>query len=150
MKMGKKEGEGETLDLTPMIDMTFQLIAFFMILMNLSAVDRSEKIDLPLSELAKPPKGEQPKVQMVINLQKDGSLLFGGRSFPTPKALETEFDFKIKDAKREGLEPKDVKVIIRGHKDLESGKIQELMAFCEEKELTSFALRVKERILGAK
>lgn len=149
MKMGKKEVEAETLDLTPMIDMTFQLIAFFMILMNLSAVDRSEKIDLPLSQLAKAPKGEQPPVQMIINLLEDGGILYAGRSYPEPKAMDLEFDFKIRAAEREGLEPKDVSVIIRAHKDLRSGKIQELIAFCEEKELTKYSLRVKENVKGA-
>ena len=36
-------------DLTPMIDMTFQLIAFFMLLINFSEVDRAEEISLPTS-----------------------------------------------------------------------------------------------------
>ena len=44
-------------DLTPMIDMTFQLIAFFMVLINFSQAEQNDKIELPLSELAKPPEG---------------------------------------------------------------------------------------------
>ena len=43
-------------DLTPMIDMTFQLIAFFMLLINFSEVDRAEEITLPLAVLAIPPE----------------------------------------------------------------------------------------------
>ena len=35
-------------DLTPMIDMTFQLIAFFMLIINFSEVEKSEEINLPL------------------------------------------------------------------------------------------------------
>ncbi len=31
-------------DLTPMIDMTFQLIAFFMVLMNFSASEQNDKV----------------------------------------------------------------------------------------------------------
>ena len=43
-------------DLTPMIDVVFQLIAFFMLIINFSEVVKSEEIQLPLSELAKPPE----------------------------------------------------------------------------------------------
>ena len=42
-------------DMTPMIDMAFQLIAFFMVLINFSEADQNERIHLPSSELAKPP-----------------------------------------------------------------------------------------------
>ena len=39
-------------DMTPMIDMVFQLIAFFMVVVNFSEVDQNELIRLPSSELA--------------------------------------------------------------------------------------------------
>ena len=41
--------------MTPMIDMTFQLIAFFMVLINFSDVEQDQRVNLPASELAKPP-----------------------------------------------------------------------------------------------
>ena len=41
-------------DLTPMIDMTFQLIAFFMVLVNFSETEADARVVLPESELAKP------------------------------------------------------------------------------------------------
>ena len=40
------------MDMTPMIDVTFQLIAFFMFVLNFSEVDQDQRINLPLSELA--------------------------------------------------------------------------------------------------
>ena len=42
-------------DMTPMIDMVFQLIAFFMVLINFTEADQNQRIHLPSSELAKPP-----------------------------------------------------------------------------------------------
>ena len=51
------EAEG---DMTPMIDMTLQLIAFFMILINFSEGDQNQLIRLPASELAKPPDTAPP------------------------------------------------------------------------------------------
>ncbi|MFN7292338.1 MAG: ExbD/TolR family protein, partial [Pirellula sp.] len=49
--LSSKMAEG---DMTPMIDMVFQLIIFFMVLINFSQDDQNEKIKLPSSELAKP------------------------------------------------------------------------------------------------
>lgn len=34
-------------DMTPMIDMTFQLIAFFMVLINFAEGDQDQRIKLP-------------------------------------------------------------------------------------------------------
>ena len=43
-----------TLDWTPMIDITFQLMSFFMFVLNFSDAEQNELIQLPESELAKP------------------------------------------------------------------------------------------------
>ena len=57
MRLKKKRGSGmHEGDLTPMIDMTFQLIAFFMVLVNFAESEQNEKVLLPSSELAKPPE----------------------------------------------------------------------------------------------
>ena len=53
-------------DLTPMIDMTFLLIAFFMLLINFSEVDRAEEIMLPSSMLAKPPETRPDPIRQLI------------------------------------------------------------------------------------
>ena len=54
MRLGKDAAPAAEADLTPMIDMTFQLIAFFMVLINFSQSEQNEKVTLPTSELAKP------------------------------------------------------------------------------------------------
>jgi len=54
-----KKGSSDVMegDFTSMIDMVFQLIAFFMVLINFNDADQNEKIQLPGSELARPPDG---------------------------------------------------------------------------------------------
>lgn len=41
-------------DMTPMIDMTFQLIAFFMIVTNFEQTQADERVKLPADQLARP------------------------------------------------------------------------------------------------
>ena len=74
MRFNKKNRSTEVLegDLTPMIDMVFQLIAFFMLLINFSEVDRAEDLMLPANTLAIAPD-TRPDYQIILNLRPDGT-----------------------------------------------------------------------------
>jgi biopolymer transport protein ExbD len=132
-------------DLTPMIDMTFQLIAFFMLLINFSEVDRAEEITLPSSVLAVPPE-VRPDYQIILNLEPGGEVIFEGRRHQIDR-MDPIFSRQVNSAAREGVDdPADIAVIIRSHEDTPTGLVQELIAKCQEAELQSFSLRVKEKI----
>lgn len=130
-------------DLTPMIDMTFQLIAFFMIIMNFSKVDRAEEIMLPASRLAKPPESV-PDYQITLNLNPNGSVKASGQLIDRIDLMRSLLNREISAAKRESVAPANVAVIIRSHEDTPTGLVQELIAKCQENELENFVLRVKE------
>ena len=60
MRVKSREvGELLEADMTPMIDIVFQLIAFFMVLVNFTQVDQDARVVLPSSVLSKPPE-KQP------------------------------------------------------------------------------------------
>ncbi|MGI9497656.1 MAG: ExbD/TolR family protein [Mariniblastus sp.] len=131
-------------DLTPMIDMTFQLIAFFMLLINFSEVDRAEEILLPSSVLAVPPE-VRPDYQIILNLEPSGVVVFEGQKNGID-LLNPLLSRQVDAAAREGIrDPADIAVIIRSHEDTPTGIVQELMAKCQESELQSFSLRVKNQ-----
>lgn len=130
-------------DLTPMIDMTFQLIAFFMIIMNFSKVDRAEEIMLPTARLAKPPE-TVPDYQTILNLNPDGSVKASGQLIDNIDFLNSLLNREIAAAKREGVVEANIAVIIRSHEDTPTGLVQKLIAKCQENQLESFVLRVKE------
>ena len=129
-------------DLTPMIDMTFQLIAFFMVLINFTEADQNERIKLPMSEIVKPPEGpiEQP---IFLNLTKEGTVILGG----TETAMEGARANLIVEAnilKRQGTSPSEATVIIRADAEVAAGEVQQLIKICQEAEFESFALRAEE------
>ncbi len=72
--------------MTPMIDVTFQLIAFFMFVLNYTEVDQDQRINLPSSELARPPEVayEEP---LTIQLAGDEKIYFAGDEL-TPSGLK--------------------------------------------------------------
>ena len=131
-------------DLTPMIDMTFQLIAFFMVLINFTQSEQNERIKLPLSELAKPPEGplESP---ITLHLTETSTVIIGGNEV----SIAGLSPFLIREAnalESMGKTPAEATVVIRAHKDAQTGRVQELIKVCQENNFEKFALRAKEDV----
>jgi len=142
-----EEAEG---DLTPMIDMTFQLIAFFMVLVNFTQAEQDARVDLPASKLAKPPE-EQQEQPLTIQLAKmTGSgpdhfmALVGGEEIEVGQELAGILQRERRAFGRMGRPTKNVIVIIRAHKDVPTGKVQEVIELCQREEFEKFKLKAKE------
>jgi len=144
MKFRKKNTSVLEGDLTPMIDMTFQLIAFFMLIINFSEVEKSEEINLPLSELAKPPD-EPPPYKITLNLKEDGSVSHFDEMGPI-SLVHVILNREISNAKVQSVPTSDISVIIRADMDAKTGYVQQLMNKCKSVQLENFSLRVNERI----
>lgn len=68
------------MDMTPMIDMTFQLIAFFMFVLNFSKDAADERVRLPIADQATPIEG--PTFEpLFLNVDRDGKLLALGEAW---------------------------------------------------------------------
>ena len=83
MKIKSKEVDLAEGDLTPMIDMTFQLIAFFMVLINFSQTETNDRVVLPSSQLVKPPEAPLEFPDHSARCAKDGEIILGGDSYST-------------------------------------------------------------------
>lgn len=128
-------------DLTPMIDMTFQLIAFFMLLINFSEIDRAEEITLPTSVLAIPPSAP-PEYQIILNLEPGGNVIFAGKRIEID-SIARDLALEVGSAEREGVyDPGNISVVIRAHENTPTGTVQKLISICQSESLESFALRV--------
>ena len=129
-------------DLTPMIDMTFQLIAFFMVLVNFSQAETNNEIQLPSSELAKPAKVEL-KHPIYIHVTKGGKAIIAGNQAPVEEIgplLQNERNTLDYMNATVG----EATVIIRGHHTAEVRFIQKTIELCQKAGFEKFALRAKE------
>lgn len=130
-------------DLTPMIDMTFQLIAFFMLVINFSDVEQDQRVTLPASELARPPEApyDQP---LTIHLTKDDQFIYAGRQVrqltQLRSALLQETQIILRHTNNSLA---DVTVIIRADENAKTGLVQQVIQTCQELEFERFALRGK-------
>ncbi len=132
-------------DMTPMIDMTFQLIAFFMVLINFTEADQNQAINLPSSELAKTPDFP-PEGPVTLQVEKNGNVIYG---------IQTAKDFELKDLEKMlkdeytqrkliGKDPKQSTIIIRGDKNAKTGRIQQVVGVAQNVGYEKFVLRAKE------
>jgi biopolymer transport protein ExbD len=130
------------MDMTPMIDVTFQLIAFFMFVLNFSEVDQDQRINLPLSELARPPDVayDQP---LTLQLTSDDTVIFGGDEL-TPNELQAALRREAQLIRYAEKDISEVTVIIRADRFAKTGKVQELIQMCQEAEFDTFALRGRQ------
>jgi biopolymer transport protein ExbD len=143
MRFAKHSTRQAEMDMTPMIDVTFQLIAFFMFVLNFSEVDQDQRINLPLSELARPPDVayEDP---LTVQLTDDEQIIFAGDYLSQDglKAAMLREAQLIKTLPNKKIE--DVTVIIRADRFAKTGRVQELIKICQEAEFDTFALRGKQ------
>jgi biopolymer transport protein ExbD len=152
MKMRKIEMGFTEPDMTPMIDIVFQLLTFFMIAINFENTKADERVKLPKDSLAKPPV-VKPEHELVLNFgyQRDNS---GVRAKPYPEIFYNERYVEVRqiapDLEQEkrvmerlhGKEViKDVTVLIRADSEVPTGLVQELIKKCQEAGFTKFSLR---------
>lgn len=130
-------------DFTPMIDMVFQLIAFFMVLLNFNEADVNEAISLPQSVLARPADGPLEK-PITLHLRSDGGVMIGAESVPTVAGIKPFLRFEIDQLSVEKKSPRDATIIIRADRAVQTGKVQELIKICQDSGFEKFALRAKE------
>lgn len=130
-------------DMTPMIDMTFQLIAFFMVLINFTEADQNERIRLPVSELAKPPDAPLEEA-ITLQLTHEGTILIGGDEFSIERLpLPLRRERQVLDA-TPGKSVSQATIVIRADMRTKAGRVQEVIKACQETGFERFALRAKQ------
>ena len=144
MRFKKPSEELHEGDMTPMIDMVFQLIAFFMVLINFSEVDQNQLIRLPSSELAIPPKSPVPS-PITIQVTEGGRAILGGDDVAVSGlARLLTVERQVLD-RLPGKSAKEATIIIRADGSARVGIVQEVIKVCQETGFEKFSLRAKQQ-----
>ena len=151
-KKERKSGGGAfEVDMTPMIDVVFQLLAFFMVITNFEQTQADERVKLPRDQLAKPPK-VKVEHQLVLNvgylrnMQGDKTdanpFLFnlGGIDMQRPLESQKQLNIESRLYEGKGVKPGDVVVKIRSDSEVPTGIVQELIKLCQEEGFEKFAM----------
>ncbi len=152
MKMRKIEMGFTEPDMTPMIDIVFQLLTFFMIAINFENTKADERVKLPKDMLAKPPS-VKPEHELVLNFgyQRDSSgrpvqrfpEIFYNERYVQVSQIGPDLEQERRVMERiHGKEVlRDVTVLIRADSEVPTGLVQELVKKCQETGFSKFSLR---------
>ena len=133
MRFGRTRTRKRTLgvDLTPMVDVVFQLLVFFLTTTKMAELTRAD-IDLPRE------RGEQQRSSeeagLVVNLLQDGTIVVSGREIDLEE-LEAQAADAIARAADEGRERP--KPMVRADRAGASGRLNDVLEALRRSGLTS-------------
>jgi biopolymer transport protein ExbD len=122
------------LNLTPMIDVLFTLILFFMVAAKFSEIDHELEVDLPLVAEAGTTTVEKKSPRMIL-VQADGQVRLDGQVIATD-----ELTLQLKSAAGTDSE---LQVVIQGDKDCPFQHIAATMAACREAGVAELGISVQ-------
>ena len=105
------------MNMTPMIDIVFLLIIFFMTVTQVSKVNK-ERLDLPDQEGSM----EQVDAPVIINIRKSGEIVVSGNVISTPVLVSMVAD----EVARRGGDPRRIKITVRGDANGNSETLNEI------------------------
>ncbi|MFO0951751.1 MAG: biopolymer transporter ExbD [Isosphaeraceae bacterium] len=142
-------------DLTPLLDVVFQLITFFMLVINFSNDNFDQRVKLPVAGTARPVE-ERERVaedRLVLNIDKEGHLLMNGQAMPMHKAvseIKHQADLVKLNLKAAGQKPGDngmlpTTIVLRADKDVEFSSFYGLLTACQSNGFYKFALKAMDK-----
>jgi biopolymer transport protein ExbD len=143
-------------NLTPLLDIVFQLITFFMLVINFASDNYDQRIHLPVAGSARPVEDTQRVMEdrLVLNIDKSGNLLSGNEIQPLNEAGRTikheadlvKLNLKVSGVKLDvaaaGL---PTTIILRADRDANFKSILDLIRLCQNQGFRKFALKAMTR-----
>ena len=111
-----------TLNLTPMIDIVFLLIIFFMVGTKFAEMERQIKVELP--SVKQYGALTQAPVKRIVNVYRDNTIMMENRSLT--------IDELVAELKRVHQEFEETSVLIRGDGEAAFNKVAKIMAICRD------------------
>jgi biopolymer transport protein ExbD len=138
-------------NLTPLLDVVFQLITFFMLVINFSSDNYDQRIRLPVAGSARPVEDEQrvSEDRLVLNIDREGHLLVGGEAQPVNTAIQTirhHADLVKLNLKGAGLKPDatgglPTTIVLRADRETTFASVMTLINACQSYGFRKFALK---------
>jgi biopolymer transport protein ExbD len=157
MRFKKPKSSVVDVDMTPMIDIVFQLIAFFMVITNFEQTQADERVILAKDQLAVPPQVKREH-ELVLNVGfiRDQN---GDKVDPEPFVFYSGMNLRVAEIepklrveaqlyKDRQVPIKDVSVVIRADAEVPTGLVQELIKMSQGQgiEFEKFAIKARQTL----
>lgn len=129
-----EEQENASVNLTPMIDIVFLLIIFFMVSTSFIELEKDMEIDLP--EASSGESSADPLRDIVVNLRSDGTMFVDGK--------ETTFDALRYLLQRAAERDPEQAVTIRGDRVASLENVVHVLDACKVARIHNISLKARE------
>ena len=142
-------------NLTPILDMVFQLITFFMLVINFKTAAVDLTLRLPVIGSARPVDFKGADL-LILNVTKEGALkVFGRTVTDIPRFLADEAQASLLLARRDNpkIQAGDdlpTTVVIRADKDTRFKLLNRVISGCQQNGFRSFSLKTVKEYKEAK
>ncbi len=138
-------GEGKP-NLTPVLDMVFQLITFFMLVINFKSAALDMNLKLPVVGSALPVDTKGQESLLILNVDKEGNINLYGRAVPVKEYIRTEANAALIGARRtqpdlEFGQDLPTTVVIRADRATPFRFLNRVIEECQQNGFRKFALK---------
>lgn len=123
MKLQRTEKQNVEIDMSPMIDMVFLLLIFFIVASQIVKIDKVP-IDIPSAVYAKVPEDETGRYIITVNAE--------GEMFVGPAAEQVTIDELKEQIAAELEQNEDLQVVIRADRKTRAKENEKIMEACAE------------------
>jgi biopolymer transport protein ExbD len=140
-------------NLTPLLDMVFQLITFFMLVINFKDAALDQSLTLPVLGSARPLDTKGQEDLLVLNIDAEGQLKVYGvvrdvRTYIADEARQEEARLKTKGTPLKPGEELPTMVVIRADRATRFNLLNEIIKTCQQHNYRKFALKAMNRREG--
>jgi biopolymer transport protein ExbD len=138
-------------NLTPLLDVVFQLITFFMLVVNFTSENYDQRVHLPVAGSARPVEDTQrvSEDRLVLNVDRDGHLLVGGQAQSLTEAIQTikhqadlvKLNLRASGLKFDATKGLPTTIVFRADKDATFASVMNLINACQTQGFRKFALK---------
>ena len=130
--------QGQRFNLTPMIDVVFLLIIFFIVSSNMIQQDSSVAVDLPEAETGSLPQ-EQPAKRLTISIPQPGMLYIGAEPLDRGSLRRI-----LAECSRDWGDEAEIR--IRTSKDVSYGEIRPILTMAAENDIVHVSFAVSRSL----
>lgn len=137
-------------NMTPLLDVVFQLITFFMLVFRISGDNYDQRVHLPVAGSARPLEGDPTGTdRIVLNIDGNGRLLWSGQVLDAESAMReirtqaqlVRLNSKIGGKELKEGDPLPTTIVVRADRSLPFSQIYRYISSCQQNGFTKFALK---------
>lgn len=140
-------------NLTPLLDMVFQLITFFMLVINFKAASMDLDLKLPVVGSARPVESGGKDDLLILNINSQGQLRVYGQLITNVDLYirqEAQASLLVARKEKPDTKPDDLPsiVVIRADKSTPFSMLNSVITTCQTHGFRNFALKAMNKVEG--